>query len=32
MLVKVEGMSPAALAEGVDWNWRSFGSFPDRFE
>lgn len=32
MLVRVEGMSPAALAEGVDWNWRSFGDFLDRFE
>ncbi|MDG1989484.1 MAG: amidohydrolase family protein, partial [Acidimicrobiales bacterium] len=32
MLVKVEGMSPAALAEGLDWNWRTFGEFLDRFE
>ena len=32
MLVKVEGMSPDALSAGVDWNWRSFGSFLDRFE
>ena len=32
MLVRVEGMSPAALAEGVDWNWRSFGDFLGRFE
>jgi len=32
MLVRVEGMSPAALAEGVDWDWRSFGDFLGRFE
>ncbi len=32
MLVKVEGMSPAALSEGVDWNWRTFAQFLDRFE
>mgnify|MGYP002174070470 CR=1 FL=1 len=32
MLVRVEGMSPAALAEGVDWNWRSSGDFLHRFE
>ena len=32
MLVKVEGMSPAALSLGLDWNWRTFGEFLDRFE
>ncbi len=32
MLVKVEGMSPTALSLGLDWNWRTFGDFLDRFE
>ena len=32
MLVRVEGMSPAALSLGLDWNWRTFGDFLDRFE
>ncbi len=32
MLVKVEGMSPTALAEGVDFDWRTFAEFLERFE
>jgi N-acyl-D-aspartate/D-glutamate deacylase len=32
MMARVEGMSPAALAEGVDWNWRSFADYLDRLD
>lgn len=32
MLVKVEGMSSAALSQGLDWDWRTFAEFLDRLE
>ena len=30
MLARVEGMPLGALAEGVPWDWRSFGEYLDR--
>lgn len=32
MLARVEGMPEACLAEGVPWNWRSFGDYLARIE
>jgi N-acyl-D-aspartate/D-glutamate deacylase len=32
MMVKVEGMPLAALEQGVDWEWESFGQYLDRLE
>ncbi|MBD0738444.1 N-acyl-D-amino-acid deacylase family protein [Streptomyces sp. CBMA29] len=32
MMSKVEGMSLAALEEGVDWTWSSFGDYLDALE
>jgi N-acyl-D-aspartate/D-glutamate deacylase len=32
MLARVEGMPLESLAEGVPWNWRSFGEYLDRLE
>jgi N-acyl-D-aspartate/D-glutamate deacylase len=32
MLARVEGMSAAALAAGVPWDWTSFGSYLDRID
>ena len=32
MMAKVEGMPLAALEQGVDWNWESFGEYLDRLE
>ncbi|HKY16256.1 MAG TPA: amidohydrolase family protein [Microthrixaceae bacterium] len=32
MMAKVEGMPLAALEEGVDWSWESYGDFLARFE
>ncbi len=32
MMCKVEGMSKAALTEGVPWNWSSFGEYLDRLD
>ncbi|WP_433547088.1 N-acyl-D-amino-acid deacylase family protein [Streptomyces sp. CA-294286] len=32
MMSKVEGMSLAALEEGVDWSWSSFGEYLDALE
>ena len=32
MMARVEGMSLAALEQGVDWTWETFGEFLDRFE
>jgi N-acyl-D-aspartate/D-glutamate deacylase len=32
MLARVEGMPLAALAEGVPWDWRSFGEYLDRID
>ena len=32
MLASVEGMSVAALEEGVPWDWHSFGDFLDRLD
>ena len=32
MMVKVEGMSPAALEIGVDWNWRSTADYLARLD
>ena len=32
MMVKVEGMSPAALEIGVDWDWRSTADYLDRLD
>lgn len=32
MMSKVEGMSLAALEDGVDWTWRSFGEYLDALE
>jgi len=32
MMVQVEGMSPAALELGVDWQWRSFADYLCRLD
>jgi N-acyl-D-aspartate/D-glutamate deacylase len=32
MMAKVEGMPLAALEQGVDWDWESFGEYLDRLE
>ena len=32
MMARVEGMSLAALEQGVHWTWETFGEFLDRFE
>jgi len=32
MMVQVEGMSPAALELGVDWQWRSFADYLGRLD
>ena len=32
MMAKVEGMPLAALEQGVDWNWHTFGEFLDRLD
>ena len=32
MMAKVEGMPLAALEQGVDWEWETFGEYLDRFE
>ena len=32
MLAAVEGMSVAALAEGVSWDWHSFADYLDRLD
>ena len=32
MMSKVEGMSLAALEDGVDWTWQSFGEYLDALE
>jgi N-acyl-D-aspartate/D-glutamate deacylase len=32
MLARVEGMSTAALAAGVPWDWTSFGDYLDRID
>ncbi|MEO6988721.1 MAG: amidohydrolase family protein [Aquihabitans sp.] len=32
MLASVEGMSVAALEEGVPWDWHSFGEFLDKLD
>src|SRR6516162_10670953 len=32
MLARVEGMPLDALAEGVPWNWRSFGEYLDKID
>ncbi|MCU1455027.1 MAG: N-acyl-D-aspartate/D-glutamate deacylase [Acidimicrobiales bacterium] len=32
MMARVEGMSLAALQEGVPWNWETFGDFLDRLD
>ncbi len=32
MMAKVEGMPLAALEQGVDWNWKSFGEYLDRLD
>jgi len=32
MLARVEGMPLAALAEGVPWDWESFGDYLDRID
>jgi N-acyl-D-aspartate/D-glutamate deacylase len=32
LMARVEGMSLAALETGVDWSWRTFGEYLDRFE
>ena len=32
MMAKVEGMPLAALEQGVEWNWETFGEYLDRFE
>ena len=31
-MAKVEGMPLAALENGVDWSWRSFGEYLDRLD
>jgi N-acyl-D-aspartate/D-glutamate deacylase len=32
MLASVEGMSVAALEEGVPWDWETFADYLDRLE
>ena len=32
MMAKVEGMPLAALEQGVDWNWHTFGEYLDRLD
>ena len=32
MMASVEGMPVAALEQGIDWNWESFGDFLDRLD
>ena len=32
MMAKVEGMPLAALEQGVDWSWHTFGEFLDRLD
>ncbi len=32
MMAKVEGMPLAALEQGLDWDWSSFGEYLDRLE
>ena len=32
MMAKVEGMPLAALEQGVDWKWETFGEYLDRLE
>ena len=32
MMAKVEGMPLAALEQGVDWKWHTFGEFLDRLD
>jgi N-acyl-D-aspartate/D-glutamate deacylase len=32
MMAKVEGMPLAALEQGVDWNWQSFGEYLERLD
>jgi N-acyl-D-aspartate/D-glutamate deacylase len=32
MLARVEGMSVSALAEGVPWDWKSFGEYLDKID
>ena len=32
MMARVEGMPLGALEEGLDWEWRSFAEYLDRFE
>jgi N-acyl-D-aspartate/D-glutamate deacylase len=32
MMAKVEGMPLAALENGIDWNWQSFGEYLDRLD
>lgn len=32
MLARVEGMPLESLAQGVPWNWRSFGEYLDRID
>ena len=32
MMARVEGMPLAALEQGVDWSWRSFGDYLARFD
>lgn len=32
MMSKVEGMPLAALENGIDWNWESFGDYLDRLD
>ena len=32
MMAKVEGMPLAALEQGVDWQWESFGQYLDRLD
>src|SRR6478609_9625104 len=32
MMAKVEGMPLAALEQGVDWDWETFGEYLDRLD
>src|SRR3954469_17651807 len=32
LLARVEGMPLAALENGIEWNWRSFGEYLDRLD